>query len=126
MSAELRLSLLGGLQILLDEMPVTGLRTKKARALLCYLAVTGRECSRPSLAGLLWADTPEANALMNLRKAVSELRRAVPVHLTITRSTVSFNAETPHWLDVSAFENAVRPTASVASSGIGELETAVN
>ena len=73
MSPELRLALLGGFTITLDNQPVTGLTSHKAQALLCYLAVTGRAYSRPALAGLLWPDVPEANARMNLRKELARL-----------------------------------------------------
>jgi len=50
MVKELRLALLGGLQITRGETPLMGFVSSKAQALLCYLAVTGRPHSRAELA----------------------------------------------------------------------------
>ena len=74
MAAPLRLTLLGEATATLGGKPLPGLSSRKALALLFYLAVTGRTHTRSSLAGLLWPDTPEANARMNLRKELSRLR----------------------------------------------------
>jgi DNA-binding SARP family transcriptional activator len=77
MAAPLRLTLLGEATATLGGKPLPGLSSRKALALLFYLAVTGRTHTRSSLAGLLWPDTPEANARMNLRKELSRLRHVV-------------------------------------------------
>jgi DNA-binding SARP family transcriptional activator len=104
MSEELQLALLGNVELRRDDLPVTGVNSNKVRALLCYLAVTGRPHSRPTLAGLLWGELPEANAQNNLRKALSNLRQVVGAHLDITRQEVAFDRDAPYWLDVEAFE----------------------
>ncbi|RLC75358.1 MAG: SARP family transcriptional regulator, partial [Chloroflexi bacterium] len=108
MDEELRLMLLGGVRITRGGTPVTGFVSAKAQALLCYLAVTGRPHFRPALAGLLWGERPEANALMNLRQALTNLRRLFPSHIIVTRHTVAFNRNTPYWLDVEEFESGTR------------------
>ncbi|MBL7063653.1 MAG: tetratricopeptide repeat protein [Anaerolineae bacterium] len=107
MAEELRLILLGGLRITRNGGPVTGFVSNKVQALLSYLAVTGRSHFRPALAGLLWGEMPEANALMNLRQALANLRRLVRPHLLITRQAVEFNRDSPYWLDVEEFEKLV-------------------
>ena len=56
MEAGLRLELLGGLRVSEGDAPVSGFVSLKARALLIYLAVTGRPQPREALAGLLWGD----------------------------------------------------------------------
>ena len=104
MAEELHLSLLGNLEVRRDGVPVAGLRSGKALALLCYLAVTGRPHLRPTLVGLLWGDMPEASAQNNLSKALTYLRQAVGDHLRITRQDVAFDRESRYWLDVEAFE----------------------
>jgi predicted ATPase/DNA-binding SARP family transcriptional activator len=104
---ELRLALLGGLQVSRDGTPVTGFVSNKVAALLCYLAVTGRPHFRPALAGLLWGDWPEPEALANLRKALHNLRQLVGPHLIITPQTVAFNRDSPYWLDVEVFQERV-------------------
>jgi predicted ATPase/DNA-binding SARP family transcriptional activator len=104
MIQELRIELFGGLQISKGGVPVAGYISAKAPALLCYLAVTGRPHSRPALAGLLWGDWPEAEALGHLRKAIHNLRRLVDPWLSITPQSVALNDAAPLWLDVKAFE----------------------
>ena len=95
MPKKLELALLGNVEIRRDGLPATDFKSRKAQALLCYLAVTGRSHSRPALAGLLWGDMPEAKARMNLSQALSNLRRSFGDHLIITRQTVEsqYNGE---------------------------------
>ena len=66
-SDELRLALLGGLHITAGGRGLAGLTSHKARALLCYLACTGRPHSRDALTALLWSDVPESEARTSLR-----------------------------------------------------------
>lgn len=100
----LHLKLFGNIEVQQEASPITGFRSGKAQALLCYLAVTGRAHSRPALAGLLWGDMPETSARMNLTQALSNLNHLLGAHLTITRQVVAFNREQPYWLDVECFE----------------------
>ena len=93
MPAELSLSLLGGLTITLNQQPIAKLPSRKARALLAYLAVTRRAHSRSALAGLFWSDVSEANARMNLRKELTRLRRDLSEFLLIERDTISFRVD---------------------------------
>ena len=58
--------------------PLPALRTRKGQSLLALLALrAGRPVARPWLAGVLWPDSPEAQALYNLRRSLSDLRRAL-------------------------------------------------
>ncbi len=123
MAEGLCMSLLGDVHIARDGVQVTGFVSSKVQALLCYLAVTGRPHFRPALAGLLWGDMPEAKALMNLRQALTNLRRLVGPHLTITRQTVAFNRDSPYWLDVEVFQDKMASDAPDA--GIGPLREAI-
>jgi DNA-binding SARP family transcriptional activator len=56
-----------------------GLRfgTKKALALLCYLAAEGKKYPRGQLAELLWARSDRRSARTDLRSALSRLRKAL-------------------------------------------------
>jgi predicted ATPase/DNA-binding SARP family transcriptional activator len=108
--ARLSLSFLGPFQVTLDGQPVTSFKSNKVRALLAYLAVEAdRSHRREVLAGLLWPDRPDRDALSNLRNALSNLRRVIgdrsadPPFLLITRGSLQFNAASDHWLDVAAF-----------------------
>ncbi len=100
---QLRLTLLGGFSISIDGQPATELSSRKAQALLSYLAVTGRSYTRTALAGLLWPDVPETNARMNLRKELARLRQVVRPYLRIERDSVAFDRTANVWLDVVAF-----------------------
>jgi DNA-binding SARP family transcriptional activator/predicted ATPase len=51
--------------------------TRKATALLVYLAVTGRPASRDSLAALLWPEAGPDRARATLRRTLSTLRSAL-------------------------------------------------
>jgi predicted ATPase/DNA-binding SARP family transcriptional activator len=90
-----------------DRVLLASLKSKKGQALLCYLAVTGQAWSRPALAGLFWPDMPEANALVNLRKALHLLKQELAPHLLISRQAIAFNRTAATWLDVTEFEAVV-------------------
>ena len=93
----------------------------KAQALLFYLAVTGQTHTRPALAGLLWADMPEADALMDLHQALANLRRLAGPYLTITRQAVAFNRDSDYWLAVEAFQVGVGLEANEPSIHAADL-----
>ncbi|MCA9933040.1 MAG: hypothetical protein KC415_03915, partial [Anaerolineales bacterium] len=100
----LTIRLLGGVSIALADQPVTNLPTRKAEALLIYLACQQRPFPREFLAELLWDDRSQEQALANLRSILSSLRRTFKPYLTITRQSVAFNHESEYWLDVAEFE----------------------
>jgi len=111
----LSISLLGPLQVTLDDEPVADFATDKARALLAYLAVEAdRPHRRDALAGLLWPDQPQRKARQNLRQALSHLRHALGMQddaapfLLASRETIQFNPTSDHWLDVAAFTALAR------------------
>jgi DNA-binding SARP family transcriptional activator len=117
MSEELRLTLLGSVQITQGATPVTGFISSKVQALLCYLAVSGRPHTRSALAGLLWGDMPEDAARVNLRQAIANLRRLVAPHLIITRQTLAFDWESPYWLDVEVFSQGINKALGHSTNG---------
>jgi len=107
--ARLEISLLGPFQVTLDGESIGGFKSNKVRALLAYLAVEAdKPHRRESLAGLLWPDWSEREALGNLRYTLSDLRRAIedrvadPPFLIISRDSVQFNTSGDYWLDVAA------------------------
>ena len=99
MGEQLRVGVLGGLDLTVGGRPLAGLASAKARALLAYLAVTGTAQSRSALAGLLWSDLPEEAARTNLRLVLTKLRRALPGHMKVTRHSVALAGEQPVWVD---------------------------
>src|SRR6185295_7781076 len=77
---QLTLSLLGGFEARIGSAPPLPVTTRKAQALLAYLALTpGQSHPRDKLASLLWADTAPGTARNALRQALFALRRALGV-----------------------------------------------
>jgi DNA-binding SARP family transcriptional activator len=76
--ARLSLTLLGGFQARLDPGPNLTLPTRKAQALLAYLALPlGQAHPRDKLAALLWGGIREESARASLRQALFAIRRAL-------------------------------------------------
>ena len=74
----LRVTVFGGFEARLASGAPVRLPTKKARALLAYLAChAGQSCPRDKLAALLWGTQSDAQARGSLRQALSALRRAM-------------------------------------------------
>src|SRR5689334_13724126 len=98
------------------------IRSRKARALLAYLAMKpdGR-AGREELATLLWGDTPDAQARHSLRQCLMSLRQdlhhVVPDLIDMGRETIELRAQA---LVVDARE--LLPVA--ASTGPDELARA--
>ena len=119
----LSLSLLGTFQVTLDGESVTSFKSDKVRALLAYLAVEAdRPHRREMLAGLLWPEWTDRDALSNLRYSLYDLRGAIgdrtaePSFLTITRDALQFNTDSDYSLDVAVFEHHLAEGKSTISS----------
>ncbi len=104
MTAKLELTLLGETTIKLNGKPASGLPSRKAEAMLLYLVCTQRPYSRDLLADFFWDDRDPEQAMANLRSLLSGLRRKFKPYLDITRQTVAFQADSPHWLDTAEFQ----------------------
>jgi len=110
----LTISLLGPFRATLDGKPATQFEADTARALLAYLVVhTETPQRRETLAGLLWPEQPESEALANLRQALKRLRSAIgdrdadPPFLHVSRKSIQFNPDSDYGLDVAAFGEAM-------------------
>lgn len=104
----LRLALLGGFQATVGSGPPLNVPTRKAQALLAYLAMQpGQASTREKLAALLWGDLDGDRARSNLRQTLFALRRslspAVPSYLLSEGEIVRL---APTEVDVSAFEKS--------------------
>ena len=106
MEHPLEIVALGGLRIQHGGMPITGLLTRKAQALLCYLALAGVH-SREELASLLWGEASQANARASLRRTLSDLRQTLAPHLLLGYSEVDLNRALPHRMDVTEFRHGL-------------------
>jgi DNA-binding SARP family transcriptional activator len=112
------LILLGGFQARLASGHPLAVSTKKAQALLAYLALRpGVAHPRDKLAALLWGERPDSQARDSLRHTLGALRKALPAteppSLVTEGHCVALNPAAAD-VDVGAFERRVAegtPTA---------------
>ncbi|RME48522.1 MAG: hypothetical protein D6796_06165 [Caldilineae bacterium] len=128
----LEIQLLGGMTILKGGQPVQGLASRKAAALLVYLACTGRPHPREMLADLLWDDRSQAQAMSNLRVLLSSLRKQLGDYVTITRYEAAFDTGSDYRLDtvelaaeVEAARQALQESRLLSPEGAARLAKAV-
>ncbi len=109
----IKLYCLGSPRIEVNGRPIE-VDTRKATALLAYLALTGEQHSRDKLAAFLWPEADDRKAHAALRRTLSVLNKALDgVGLEIERETVGFRREPGIWLDVDEFRQRTRPAADV-------------
>jgi predicted ATPase/DNA-binding SARP family transcriptional activator len=110
------LEVLGGLRASLGGQPLTGFRTRKAQALLVYLAVTGRPQPREALAGLLWGGVPDSFARTSLRQTLANLRHLLGARLETTPAAAAVRPAGV-WLDAAAFQAQLAQPAPGTGGG---------
>jgi DNA-binding SARP family transcriptional activator/tetratricopeptide (TPR) repeat protein len=103
MEGTTRVRLLGAVQVERDGVPVRGFRSRKALALLGYLAVQDQPVSRERLVDLLWEEKTESQGRNNLSWVLSKISSLLPDVLQTDRHTVQFQPAVPCWLDTAAF-----------------------
>ncbi len=100
----LRISLFGNLEIERNGKPVQGFASRKAQALLAYMARNSGLHARERLATMLWDDRPQDRSLGNLRVVITSIRKQLGPFVTITRQSVGLNRESAIWIDTNQFE----------------------
>jgi predicted ATPase/DNA-binding SARP family transcriptional activator/Tfp pilus assembly protein PilF len=118
MAKRLRLTLLGGGQISLEDAAPLALQLAKMQALLFYLAVDGRTSARSLLTDLLWSELAAGDGQRNLRVTLSALRRQLGDYLHITRNAITFVRDAPYWLDVEQFQVQTARAAAFPSQAL--------
>lgn len=101
----LRLCFLGPPQITRDGEPVE-LAAAKANALLAYLAVHGKRQTRDRLADLLWPESLPDAGRKNLRNTLWRIGKTLGEGVDADADRVALADDV--WVDVRAFETAVR------------------
>ncbi len=114
----IHLRLLGPFGVTLDDQPMPPVRSRSGLHLLALLALhANREVARDWLAGTLWPDSLEAQALSNLRRTLTDLRRALGA------ASARLTSPTTHTLslllietecDLLAFDAALKETHPTA------------
>lgn len=94
--------------------PVVPALGAKPMALLAFLTLERRLHSREALAGLLWGESPEAEARASLRQALKHLREVLGETIHADRSLIELAS--PLGSDVVEFRSALEsdPTRAVA------------
>src|SRR6266702_4308463 len=105
--AHLALYLFGSPRIERDGVAVN-VDTRKATALIAYLAATRQRHSRDTLAALLWPDYDQGHARATLRRTLSALNKALAgKYLEIDRETIGLDAHADLWVDIDEFHTSV-------------------
>ena len=107
----LKVRVLGDLAIELDGATLEPPPSKRARALLGWLAVDRRMHARAGLAARFWPDVLDESARTSLRSALSALRRALGPdgerYLVATRDDVGLADDSLVWTDLAEFDRRV-------------------
>jgi adenylate cyclase len=115
--AELTLRLLGEVEVLRNGAPVLLPSSRKARALLVYLAATGRSHRRERLCSMFWdiPDDPRAA----LRSSLSMIRRVVDTperkRVSAERDTIRFDAQGVE-IDLGTVRRLLLPGSSIIAT----------
>ena len=102
----LEITTLGGLSVRSNGKLVSGFVSRKAEALLVYLASTHRPHSREILADLLWDDRSTDQALSNLRTVLASLRKQLKPYIESTHQLVGLEFEKV-WFDATELDAAL-------------------
>ncbi len=106
----LKLGFLGSPVVERDGVAVS-FDTRKAVALLAYLAVTQQPQRREALATLLWPEYEQANAYGSLRRTLWSLKKGIGEGwLAIDSDTIALRGDKDFWLDVTAFHASLEAT----------------
>jgi DNA-binding SARP family transcriptional activator len=103
MKSIVRLHFLGTVQVEREGEPVKGFGSRKALALLGYLAVQGQPVPRARLADLFWENRSATRGRANLSWTQRRVSKLLPGCLKADRHTVEFQRGEGYWLDVDAF-----------------------
>ena len=109
----LEIRLLGAPSIELDGRPID-VDTRKATALLAYLALTGQRHGRDALAAFFWPEASASRARGALRRTLSTLNLALGAGwLLVDRDAVGLRQDAGVWLDVSEYRRLVVESATL-------------
>ncbi|MFB0545808.1 MAG: AAA family ATPase, partial [Anaerolineae bacterium] len=130
--SQLALYLLGPPRIECDGLPIE-VDTRKAIALLAYIAITGESHRRDSLVNLLWPEYDQTRGRTALRRTLYALRKALAgAWLDVDRENIGLNPSADIWLDVDQFHRHLaeclthgHPASQVCPACLAPLTAAV-
>jgi len=116
----LHMSLLGEQAIIDDRAGSVQARSSRAVALVAFLAVhAGSPQSRQRIAGLLWPDSTDAQALTNLRRELHHLRQVLGDEgsLVVTPRDLCWRDTKTCRVDVRVFDDERKAAMAAAAAG---------
>jgi DNA-binding SARP family transcriptional activator len=126
--SRLKLRFLGPPEVRYRDRPLS-FPSRKALALLVYLAVEGGVQPRDKLAALLWPESDASRARATLRNGLHQLRSTLPDDsiLHVERDTLAFNAGAGYDLDLDVVAQATEAISleSSPSATVDQLRAAV-
>lgn len=124
MTMPLAIRLLGPVEVEVDGEPLS-VDTRKATALLSYLAVTGRPQDRTHLVDLLWPDYDEGRGRATLRRTLSTLKAGVgDGWILVDRNSVGLSSAGVE-LDVARLTNVTELHRHAEGESCGECVAAL-
>ncbi len=130
----LRLSFLGPPEIYYDDQPLT-FRTRKALALLIYLATEAGQHPREKLTALFWPESDTSRGRGMLRTTLVHLREVVDAfeeaYLIVERQALGFDATLDFDFDLHLLQEALNtlerdPDPKANAPFVAQLQTAVD
>lgn len=112
---KLELRLFGGIEIHVQGKMLEGLVSRKADALVAYLACNPSLHARERLADLLWDNRNAATAMGNLRVLLNSIRNELSPPVIITRNSVHLEQTEDVWVDVELFERLNKPLTHLSN-----------
>ena len=106
----LSVQMLGRLCLSHDNIEITGLETRKARELLCYLLIHRHQPhAREVLANVFWNNTSTTQSRANLRRTLWQLQAALGSQVSedlvqVDAGWVQINPNASIWIDVGVLE----------------------
>jgi len=103
----LEINTFGGISIIKNGRVITNLGSRKAQALLVYLAVERNQHPRNVLATMFWPESSQEHAAKSLRVEISALRKTFASYLEISRTSAGINKDASVQTDVHVLEEMV-------------------
>lgn len=119
MSVGLKIHTLGRLEITLDGEKLPKLASRKANALLVYLACTAQPQPRENLGTLLWDDRSTRQSLSNLSVLLCSLNKHLAEFLDADRQTIGVRPKTNLWMDATHFEQQMAEALALKKKSLG-------
>ena len=114
----LEIKTLGDFSLRVNGQAIVDLGSRKAEALLVYLAVEEKQQNRGVLATLFWPESNKEHASTSLRVELSVLRNNLGNYLEISRQAVRIKPNADIYLDVTELEGKLASGQIDAALGI--------